>query len=121
MRFLTDEDVYPSIVQVLRDLGRDVFDIKEEKLTGIPDADVYDLAKSQDRILVSLDKDFISILLYPLGEHSGIIVVKLYRMQMDETAQRFLDAFVKLSENDIKDNLVIIDKNKTRIRRAITP
>lgn len=121
MRFLTDEDVYPSIVQALRDLGHDVFDIKEEKLTGIPDADVYDLAKSQNRILVSMDKDFTNILLYPLGDHAGIIVAKLYRMKMDETAQKFLDAFAKLAEDDVKDNLVIIDKNKTRIRRAITP
>jgi predicted nuclease of predicted toxin-antitoxin system len=120
MRFLTDEDVYPSIVQVLRDLGHDVFDIKEEKLTGIPDGEVYDLAKAQNRILVSMDKDFTNILLYPLGDHWGIIVAKLYRMKSDETAQKFLDAFVKLTEDDIKDNLVIIDKNKARIRRAIT-
>lgn len=121
MRFLTDEDVYPSIVQVLRDLGHDVFDIKEEKLAGLPDADVYDLAKAQSRVLVSMDQDFTNILLYPLGDHCGIIVVKLYRMQMDETALKFLAVFIKLTEDDIKDNLVIIDKNKARIRRAITP
>jgi predicted nuclease of predicted toxin-antitoxin system len=119
IRFLSDDDIYPSIVQVLRDLGHDVFDIKEEKLTGIIDDQVYDLAKSQNRILVSMDKDFTNILLYPLGDHSGIIVAKFYRMKIDETAQKFLNAFVKLTEDDIKGNLVIIDKNKTRIRRAI--
>jgi len=119
MRFLTDENVYPPIVQALRGLGHDVFDIKKEELTGIPDEDVYDLAKSQDRVLVSMDKDFTNIILYPAGDMAGIIVLKLYRMTVETTTQIFLKAFQKLALDDIMHNLVIIDKNKTRIRREI--
>jgi len=119
MRFLTDENVYPQIVQALRNLGDDVFDIKEEELTGIPDEDVYDLAKSQDRVLVSMDKDFTNIILYPPQDTAGIIVLKLYRMTAEATTKIFLDAFQKLVLEDIMHNLVIIDKNKTRIRREI--
>lgn len=34
MRFLTDENIYVPMVAELRNLGHDVFDIKEQNLIG---------------------------------------------------------------------------------------
>lgn len=117
MHFLTDENVYEPMVEALRNLGHDVFDIKQEKLTGAADDEVYRLSQSQNRILISMDKDFTNILRYPPGRVAGIIVLKLYRMTVLEATTILIDAISQLSEDDIKHNLVIIDKNKTRIRR----
>ncbi|MBW2663399.1 MAG: hypothetical protein JRD93_15785 [Deltaproteobacteria bacterium] len=64
-----------------------------------------------------MDKDFSDILLYPPGEHHGIIVVKLYRLKVAEATRLFLDAMREIKPEDILGNLVIIDRNKTRIRK----
>jgi len=54
------------MVDGLRILGHDVFDIKEQKLHDLKDSEIYDLAQRLNRIIISMDKDFSSILLYPL-------------------------------------------------------
>jgi hypothetical protein len=41
---------------------------------------------------MTMDKDFSSILLYPTGEHYGIIVVKLYRLKVAEATKLFLES-----------------------------
>ena len=75
------------------------------------------MAQTQNRIIISMDKDFSNILLYPPGEHNGIIVVKLYRLKVSETTQIFLKSLQSLNADDIKGNIVIIDRKKTRIRK----
>jgi len=64
-----------------------------------------------------MDKDFSNILLYPPGEHHGIIVVKLYRLKVAEATKLFLDAMDDIKSEGIPGNLVIIDRAKTRIRK----
>jgi predicted nuclease of predicted toxin-antitoxin system len=117
MRFLTDANIFVPMVNGLRRLVHDVFDSKEENLEKLTDNDVFKLAQDQKRILISMDKDFSNIITYPPGEHCGIIVVKLYSLKVDEATDIFLDSLTKLKTGDIRQNLVIIDRNKTRIRK----
>ena len=117
MRFLADANVFVPMVRGLRDLGHDVYDLKEKGLANLSDPEVFRLAQTQRRILVTMDKDFSSILLYPPGEHHGIIVVKLYRLKVAEASKLFLDAIKDIKPEDISRNLVIIDRAKTRIRK----
>ena len=77
MNFLTDANVYLPMVDGLRQLEHDVFDLKEQKLAHLDDTDIFTLAQNTKRVLITMDKDFTNILLYPPGEHEGIIVVKL--------------------------------------------
>ena len=78
MLFLTDANVFVPMVEGLRHLGHDVFDLKEEGLERLSDPEVFQLAQNHKSILITMDKDFSSILLYPPGDHHGIIVAKLY-------------------------------------------
>ena len=89
MLFLTDANVFVPMVEGLRHMGHDVFDVKEKGLESLSDPDLFQLAQNQRRILVTMDKDFSSILLYPPGEHYGIIVVKLYRLNVAEATKLF--------------------------------
>ena len=69
MRFLTDANIFVPMIDELRGLGHDVFDIKEQSLEKLSDPEIYKLAQTQNRIIISMDKDFSNILLYPPGEH----------------------------------------------------
>lgn len=77
MRFLTDANIFIPMVSGLRNLGHNIFDIKEQRLENLPDSEIYKLAQKSQRVIISMDKDFTNILLYPPGEHYGIIVAKL--------------------------------------------
>lgn len=117
MRFLTDANIFIPMVKGIRNLGHDVFDIKEENLEKLSDHDIFKLAQGQDRILISMDKDFSNIITYPPGEHHGIIIIKLYGLKVDEATNIFLNSLKKLKTENIQHNLVIIDQNKTRVRK----
>ncbi|NVM23342.1 MAG: DUF5615 family PIN-like protein [Desulfobacterales bacterium] len=78
MLFLTDANVFVPMVEGLRQMGHDVFDVKEKGLENLSDPDLFHLAQNQRRIFVTMDKDFSSILLYPPGEHCGIIVASFH-------------------------------------------
>lgn len=117
MQFLTDANVFVPMVLGLRNMGHDVLDLKEEGLENVSDSDLFQLAQDKKRILITMDKDFSNILLYPPGDHHGIIIVKLYRLKVAEATKIFLDAVNDINPEDIPTNLVIIDKNKTRIRK----
>jgi len=117
VKFLTDENVFVPIVRELRALGHDVFDVKEQQLSGTKDPDIFKMAVEQERALITMDKDFSNIILYPPGSHFGIIVLKLYRLSVKVTTQTFMAAFEALDNARIRGNTIIIDKNKTRIRR----
>ena len=81
------------------------------------DPEIFNLAQTSSRIIISMDKDFTNILLYPPGEHYGIIVVKLYGLKVNHATQIFLRSLSALTENDLQGNIVIIDRNKIRIRK----
>lgn len=117
IKFLTDANVFVPIVERLREMDHDVFDIKEEGLEKLTDIEVFQTAQNQKRILITMDKDFSNILLYPPSKHHGIIVLKLYKMKVDDATRKFIDAFKTLKLTDITGNLVIIDRRKTRVRK----
>ena len=88
MLFIADANVFVPMVEGLRQMGHDVVDVKEKGLEKLSDPEVFQLAQNQRRVLITMDKDFSSILLYPPGEHYGIIVVKLYRLEVAEATKQ---------------------------------
>jgi predicted nuclease of predicted toxin-antitoxin system len=117
MDFLTDANVFVPMVLGLRNMGHDVLDLKETGLENLSDSELFRMAHDKRRILITMDKDFSNILLYPPGDHHGIIIVKLYRLKVAEATKIFLDAMHDINPEEIPMNLVIIDRNKTRIRK----
>ena len=72
MKFLTDENIAVNVLQSLRTAGHDVKDIKEEKLYGVSDHIILELANKENRILVTHDKDFACF----TQKHKGIILLR---------------------------------------------
>ncbi len=60
-----DANVFLPMVEGLRNLAHDVFDLKEKGLENLSDPEVFQLAQRERRILVTMDKDFSNILHYP--------------------------------------------------------
>ena len=77
-RFLTDENIPPPVIQYLKNKGFDVRATREFVPPGSPDANVIGVARQEERILLTFDKHFANILLYPLRTHAGIIRIRLH-------------------------------------------
>ncbi|MEM2613840.1 MAG: DUF5615 family PIN-like protein [Nitrososphaerota archaeon] len=78
-KFLSDESFFIRIVQALREKGFDIVSTLEISF-GLTDKEVINLAKRQERIIITLDADFGK---FVSEEHDirGIILLKLIKNQ----------------------------------------
>ena len=58
MRFLVDENLSPRLADHLRAAGHDVVHVRELGLTSAADAAILEVARTQNRVIVSADTDF---------------------------------------------------------------
>ena len=118
MKFLADECVYHITVKALRNWGHDVFTVQEAGLAGHENGDILEYAVGTGRILITNDMHFSNIIIYPPTQHLGIIVLKIRPRFLDSVhmvLSRFLDT---IDQEDMKRTLVIVDRNKYRMRKG---
>ncbi len=75
MRFLVDECVGPSVVRWLRDNNYDATSAYED-CRGWDDESILEKAFSEERIVVTLDKDFGDMVFRMKLSHCGIILLR---------------------------------------------
>ncbi len=103
---------------MLRGQGHDVKDIKEMHLYGESDETIISLAQRENRILVTLDQGFGNIITYPTEKYPGITILKVHPPSLSQTTYLLKKVITRVTEKEIKQALVVIDKNKFRIRRS---
>ncbi|MGE3527894.1 MAG: DUF5615 family PIN-like protein [Methyloceanibacter sp.] len=123
MRLFLDENVRLRIVLGLRDAGYDVDSIIEHpSRVGSVDEDVLLFARSDDRILVTKDSDFGTLLFQrKLDPPRGVVFIRWD--STEETVDRYLEFF----ENETDETLagrfttVTVDKVRRRPLRSANP
>jgi predicted nuclease of predicted toxin-antitoxin system len=116
MKLFADECVYLATVQALRSWGHDVENTHEIGLDGQPDETILAHAQKERRILITADFDFSNIRNYPPKSYGGIIVLKIRPHSTEEVHATLNQLLEETSESDLWQSLVIVDKNKYRIR-----
>ena len=97
MKIKLDQNLSIQLREVLAALNHDVDTVFDEGLTGVDDVAVLQVASSQDRILFTLDTDFLNRKVYPPGTRTGIVVFRPPR-QGALTLMEFVKAFVLSSD-----------------------
>ncbi len=116
---LLDENIPLPIEAWLRDhlSGCDVIHALNTGLAGKPDKEVFHLAQKQGRIIVTFDEDLADARMFPLGEHHGIIRLRIWPTTTEATQEAFIRLREALPFADWRGNLIIIDNQQIRLRR----
>lgn len=115
MKFLVDESIEYRVVLHLKEKGFDTASVASD-YPGLKDKRVLSKAKKEGRILVTNDKDFGESIFRQKLPHKGVILLRL----PDETAQakiKKLNFLLKNYGDKLKDNFVVVTKEKVRIRK----
>jgi len=90
MKFLLDENVEFRIARFLQDHGHDVTTIAVDYPQALPDPDVLAIAVSEQRILLTNDRDFGELIVRHKHPHAGVIYLRLPpEMPIEEKIERF--------------------------------
>ncbi len=109
-RFYSNENFAIDIVQILRDYGHDVLTSYEagQANQGIPDLEVLLFATSQNRILITFNRDDFIELHRSDMNHMGIIICKDDRDYFGQA--KFINDFLQSQAKELSDRLIRIQK-----------
>lgn len=96
MKLLTDENIHATVVKTLSERGFDVLDIKAERFQQLPDEDIISLADKEDRIIITHDKDYLTltrrhhrpattIIILPANQPPARVVARLQKLLSNPT------------------------------------
>ena len=115
MKFLADEGVDRSIVDKLRGLKFDVYYVIEE-IRSLSDDELLHIAFTENRILITRDKDFGELVFRLHKVHSGVILVRLEGCSTQERADIVCKVITRYFEQ-LPNCFAVIQPKVVRIRK----
>ncbi len=117
MRFLADESCDFAVVRALRAEKHDVLAILEGR-RGAGDQDIIELARQEERILLTEDKDFGRLVYLAGAPRVGVILLRFPARVRGELC----DAVVRLIKQHgekLLGSFVVLQPGRVRIKRAL--
>ncbi len=118
MRFLIDNALSQVVAEGLRQAGHDAVHVRELGLQAAPDDQIFELAKKEDRVIVSADTDFGTLLAQRNDSQPSLI---LFRGGAQRKSGRQLMLLLSnLSAIEMHLNLgsvVVLEEARLRVRR----
>lgn len=110
-----DENLGVRGARLLEEGGCEVATVAGEGLCSSLDETLIEVCRAERRVLVSLDKDFASILRFPPTRYAGIVVLRLPEPLIPGAIEDALRRFLEASAGaDLAGRLWIIDARRVR-------
>jgi len=122
VRPLLDNDLSPRLSAYLRDAGHDVEHFRDHGLQAAPDEEVLHFAGVHDRILVSADTDFGTLLARTGADQPALILIRRRSARRaDEVAAMLLANLDQVAEDLHSGAIVVVTDTDLRIRLLPIP
>jgi predicted nuclease of predicted toxin-antitoxin system len=122
MRFLIDNNLSPLLAERLKAAGHDAVHVRDIGLQASPDSAVLERARAEDRVLISADTDFSSLLARSRAPSPSVLLIRRL------TGRRAADQFEIIQANlpPVADDLaagavVVLGDDRIRVRRLPLP
>ena len=105
MKILVDENIPNVTVHELRNMGHDVLDIRGTPQQGMFDDELWPLAQSEQRLLVTTDKGFAE---HRDEAHWGILIVRLRQPNEQRIHARVMAAMRQIASSEWPGLLLVM-------------
>lgn len=116
MKFKIDENLPREFADILCQAGYDAKTVFDEGLQGKTDPVIADVCQNEERIIVTLDRDFSDIRTYPPGEYHGIMVLSVARQDKPLLINVLRRTIPLLNNQSLENSLWIVEESRIRIR-----
>lgn len=121
MRFLVDNALSPVVSELLNAAGHDAIHVRDLKLATAPDPEIFDAAAATQRIIVSADTDFGTLLAVQNASAPSVILFRRASQRRPESqAALLLNNLVAVADALKQGAIVVIEEDRIRIRMLPT-
>ena len=104
---------------IFRDAGYDVATVREQELQGGTDLRIYEVCRSENRCLVTLDLDFADMIRFPPEQTAGISVIRVPQNPSLDLLEQLIRQFLAaVTQTQINHQLWIIEVGRLRIHQT---
>jgi predicted nuclease of predicted toxin-antitoxin system len=115
MKFKLDENLPLQVSVALTMRMHDVRTVAEEGLSGHADADIWDTAQKESRILITQDLDFSDTRKFVPGTHQGILLIRLRSPSRRKLIERVNDLLDREHVSAWVGCFVVVTDRKVRV------
>ena len=118
MKILVDNALSHRLAELLCLAGHDAVHLRDRIPIDSPDEEVFDLAKSEGRLILSSDTDFGAILADRSDRHPSFVLLRHDAPAMPEKQVRLLEQVLEIAASDLKEGAIVsVHSNKIRVRK----
>jgi len=115
LKFLVDVGVGKKVEDFLYKSGYDVLPVRKIN-PRMSDSEIIDIAAKDNRIIITMDKDF-GELVYNSGLiHKGILLLRTENCSSDKKVKILSEILINYS-SELEENFCVFSKDRLRIRR----
>lgn len=117
MRFLIDNALSPALAERLRSAGHDVVHVRDYDMQAAADEEIFVRAQEEERIVVSADTDFGTLLATRRERSPSVILFRHGTQRRPEHQAEILLSNLAVIEPDLAaGSVVVIEPSRLRVR-----
>lgn len=116
MRLLLDQDVYAATARFLAELGHDIVGAAQIGLSRASDEHLLEVAQKEERILVTRDRDF-GTLVFVNALRAGVLYLRMLPSTQDLVHHELVRVLQSYSIEELRNAFVVVEAHGHRFRR----